>query len=65
MKFDKNAVFYITEDGIPVVLGAGDGLPFCSAWDKKEPREYKLEGFFVPVSYDAFEEARTSFHADS
>lgn len=66
MEFHKNTVFYITEDGIPVTLGAGEGIPFCAAWDKKEPREYSLAGVsFYPSTQEAFEEARNSFQAES
>ena len=65
MQFDKSARFYVTEDGIPVVCGGGVDLPYCSAWDRKEPREYKLTGFYMPCSYEGFEEARISCQAES
>lgn len=66
MTFDKNTVFWVTEDGIPVTLGAGEGLPFCCAWDKKDPREFSLAGVeFYPATQESFEEARKACQAES
>ena len=67
MEFNKNAIFFVTDDGIPISLGAGEGIPFCAAWDEKEPREYSLpkSDTFYPATYEAFEEARKLCQAAS
>lgn len=65
MEFSKDTFFVITGDGIPVTINA-EGYPMTCAWDKKEPREYDLDGVeFYPSTLEKFQEARKDFQADS
>lgn len=50
MEFDKTTSFYDV-DGIPVSIGAGNGVPACAAWDEKEPREFPINACFGSNSH--------------
>jgi hypothetical protein len=66
MKFDKNAVFYDC-DGIPVVIGAGNGLPSCCALDEKHPRKFPIDSAVkgTSINYEGFMDLVNSFHTES